>query len=143
MLLELYFMTKLKAKSEENFNAGIMLYDNNSYATSIHCFYYSCIQAMIHNIISQLNMSENSIGRNIGRTRIGSHNWYINTIRNHIESISDERAETFYEKIQELKGFRVKADYKNIEIPENISMEARDDSEKILEILNEVFNENS
>ena len=39
-------MTKLKQKSEFNFDAAKVLIDTNLYAPSVHCSYYSCFQLM-------------------------------------------------------------------------------------------------
>jgi hypothetical protein len=128
-------MTVIRHKSNENLNAGELLIRNSMLASSVHCFYYSCVQLMIHILISVFHMTEESIEDESRRAGRGFHNWLINQI--YVDYIRKNRrnARSFRRKIYNLKDVRIQADYKLIEIDANKSSEAKFISERIINML--------
>jgi len=128
-------MTVIRHKSSEYFNAGELLIRNSMLASSVHCFYYSCVQLMIHILISVFHMTEESIEAEFIRARRGFHNWLINKIYADYERKNFRNARNFLRKIHNLKHVRIQADYKLIEIDASTSNDVKSISECIINML--------
>lgn len=132
-------MSEVIIKSNENYKSGLILKRNKLYSSSIHCFYYSCVQTMIHILIEILHKNETEIeseARNSGST---FHNWLINKIYMEHKKIDRNKSLQFQRKIYKLKKIRVESDYKNIKIDYNKSDRSEKISKEILNILNKGF----
>jgi hypothetical protein len=64
-------MSKLKEKSEFNFDAARLLIDKYLFAPSIHCSYYSCFQLMKFTMKNYFNISYDELNRNISVDKSG------------------------------------------------------------------------
>ncbi len=134
-------MTKIGMKAKENFKAGNYLKEDKFfYAASIHSFYYSCVQTILHILISKYKFNEKTIFQAIRNSGgLNSHDWYRETIFNKCTNyLNEDRALEFHQYISKLKKLRNKADYKNILIKNYDSLEAKKMSERIIKILEEL-----
>ncbi len=132
-------MSEISLKSQENLNSGIILKKNKFYSSSIHCFYYSCVQIMIHILLTSLHKQETEIeteSRNSGST---FHNWLINKIYTEHRKINRNKSLQFQRKIYKLKRIRVESDYKNIRVDYNKCDKSEKIAKEILNILNKDF----
>lgn len=115
-------MSYLKNKSEINLYSAELLYKNNSYPSSVHCAYYSCVQLMKYIICHQIGIDYNKQNieisqlRNQKVKRTGSHNYMIDKIEDVIYSVDKREAALFVDSIEDLKEFREESDYGNVEI---------------------------
>lgn len=136
-------MSELLKKSEENFSAAVLLIHKGFYAPSVHCSYYACFQkvksliAVAYNCnYDELRMEYDQIIRKKGNLkRIGSHEFFIDyKLQNLIKrNESDHR---LLNKINDLKYFREKSDYDDIEINEEEAKRANENSALIIKQLN-------
>ena len=132
-------MNAIRLKSHENFTSGLLLKKNKLYSSSIHCFYYSCIQTMIHILLDNLHKTESEIESesfNSGKT---FHNWIINKIYYEHRKINRNKSLQTQRKMYKLKKLRVEADYKNVRIEYDKSDRSEKISKEILNILNKDF----
>lgn len=115
-------MSELLKKSEENQQAALYLFSKQGwYASSVHCAYYSCIQLMIHALLTVGGKSEKEIE---DKTQSGgSHIYYITETRRLIEQKNYSAVKRF-NTIKDLASYRIKSDYKNVEITYDISNHA-------------------
>lgn len=137
-------MIGLKNKSEINSDAAKLLHDKNYYAPSIHCSYYSCLQLMIYSLNSHFNFTEDEISSKVNEyTRSykdGSHNFYISFLLKEIKKNSSVRVSLdFNNKINTLKKFRTKADYKKDDIHHDTSNIALSLSGDIITLIKKYF----
>lgn len=115
-------MSCLKNKSEINISSAELLYNNNLYASSVHCAYYSCIQLMKYVICHQIGIDYKQQQTEISQLkkqkakRVGSHNYMIDKIEEIMRGVDKKEAALFVELIEDLKDFREESDYGNIEI---------------------------
>jgi len=113
-------MSLLLKKSEENKTALIHLKSTSLYASSVHCGYYSCIQKLIY-IFKEFYPSiyESSIDVKGGKGN--THGYYIRQFSKILkDTFNDaEAARISKRKLLELKTFRLKSDYQDIEITED------------------------
>lgn len=127
-------MSNVKNKSEENFKATILLIDNNMYAASIHCAYYSCFQLSKYLLknkcaIEYETQESNSKG-------IDSHSYIIRETSSKIDSISHLAYLDFNCHISKLKKLRKKADYSTEAISKTEAENAYKCATEITTILN-------
>lgn len=123
-------MSYLKNKSDFNIDGAELLINNSLYAPSVHCSYYSVFQLMKARYISKKNISyqdyTNESSNNLG----SSHTYLINNfcllIGNHRDSLEFKR------KVKDLKVFRTKSDYDNIEINIELSNKALRKAKELL-----------
>ena len=128
-------MPILKEKSEENFEAGEMLVDNGLYASSIHCFYYSSFQLSKHVLANYEGCDYDE-----QKTRFNganSHNSLISFLKGKFTTDLEERAQLniLNENFSKLKNQRHDADYKELNVNEELAQSAKKMSEKINKIL--------
>lgn len=133
-------MSKLLQKSGFNYDSAQLLIKNNYYAPSIHCYYYSCYQKLLHILYFILKKDEvflTGLQRDPKNSK-GSHEIAINEIVKAMSrNFRDGR--TFSNTINELKKLRHDADYKNVEIHFDISNKASTKAAEIMEIFKNQF----
>lgn len=139
-------MTFLKNKSEFNLEASKILYEKSYYAPSVHCAYYSVFQLMKHILHSfcEISFEDQEIDRrNINIIKkdqfIGVHDYVISKIENELFRYDILTYRNLSNKIKDLKNFRLKSDYENIEITEHSGRKACQLSKEINTELKKVF----
>ncbi len=134
-------MSYLLQKSNQNYKAGLDFCESDkNHCTAVHCAYYSCLQMMIHILITLSGKKEIDIygsARNDGH----SHLYFIREVSNLIEK-RNRSLVMLYNKINDLKDFRVKSDYKNIQIAKTDSNRAMEMAQIIRDLLTNTFNLN-
>lgn len=142
--ITLFFnMPYLKNKSEINIYSAELLHKNNCYSSSTHCAYYSCVQLMKYIICNKIGvnydkqLTEISQLRSLRAKRTGSHNYMIDKIEDSLISFDKREAALFINLIEDLKDFREKSDYGNIEI---LSQQSIDSITKAKEIRTQLIN---
>ena len=115
-------MPELLKKSIQNFSAASLLIENELYASSVHCSYYSCLQKL-KNVISQaynieydeLETERRQLNRkNISRN-LATHEFLID--RKLLDLIRRERKDhRLINEINDIKLYRTTSDYDNIAI---------------------------
>lgn len=118
-------MRILLDKSQSNIEAAEILHNDEFYAPSVHCSYYSCIQLMRHVIFNKFGEDEIEFDERPEVKASGSHNFLISYLRDKIDNPVNSRS--FSENIRRLKNHRKRADYMQIKILEV-------DSEKALSL---------
>lgn len=130
-------MSFLKSKSEFNLEGASILIENNCYAPSVHCSYYSVLQLLKHKYVRLKEISYNSLAQNIIADKRNSHKYLIDEFCVNLQSDSKKRL-SLYEirdlkrDIEDLKQFRIESDYDNIDINYEKSTKALTLSESIL-----------
>ncbi len=130
-------MFVLKIKSEESYKAGEILQNNSLFASSIHAYYYSCLQLMLYILMKIFGKTQEDIDEESKNKSF--HNWIINIFHSEFLKNDGLRATRFYTKIQKLKKYRIDADYKNVEISESKSITACNITNEILKLLQEDY----
>ena len=76
----------LSNKSDLLLSATNYLHDKGFYPAVAHCSYYSCYQKLKHIWLYDMRRTEQELSSQKGNNyRIGSHNFLINEIYNHIK----------------------------------------------------------
>lgn len=128
-------MSFLKTKYEENIISADLLITNCRFAASVHCSYYGCVQLMKHILISDLGKTESEIDSE--SEGFSFHTWLINKIKDELSVRSRSRRVfiDFGQTIAKLKKRRIKSDYRNEQIEEDISRRAQTEAQYIIKIL--------
>jgi uncharacterized protein (UPF0332 family) len=115
-------MPELLKKSIQNFSAASLLIENELYASSVHCSYYSCLQKL-KNVISraynieydELENERRRLNRkNISRN-LATHEFLID--RKLLDLIRRERKDhRLINEINDIKLYRTTSDYDNVAI---------------------------
>ena len=127
----------LKEKSEFNIASAEILYTQNYYAPSVHCAYYACFQLMKHIISERFHISyEEQEAETRASNNPNTHSYVIGKIRNEIRSDRERFREINYQ-LGDLRNFRNKADYDNIQIDSELSDKAIRFSKNLLGYLTE------
>ena len=132
-------MSKLLQKSGFNFDSAQLLVNNHYYAPSIHCYYYSCHQKLLHIFYNVLNKTEADLTSLKRSTNLGSHEVVISEVYKSFGTNRFERRD-FINHIGQLKKLRIDSDYKELEILSNTSTEAEKLVREINKIIKKVFN---
>ncbi len=135
--------THLKTKSNQNLSLANRIIENNddSLSASVHCSYYACFQFMAHILRSHFMRSEKDIkSQGSGNNEGGSHNILINEIREQLDIVNPAIGRRFNNDIQQLKGMRIRADYRNYEIKLEEAQMALSYSKNLLTVLKQNFN---
>ena len=119
-------------KSISNNEAALLLYENEYFASSIHCFYYSSLQLSISTLIKIFGYRYEDLGIK-ARGKKSSHVFYISLITDQITD--DEVRRKFYDLATQLKRLRVQADYETLEMRQFHCNIAKDLNLKIERIL--------
>jgi uncharacterized protein (UPF0332 family) len=123
-------LTYLKNKSEFNIDGAELLIDNNLFAPSIHCSYYSVFQSMIcvYCLKNGLTFEEYSVE---AKSHQGSSHNHL--IRGFCSLVVDKRASRFLKRnIDDLKASRIKSDYDNFQVDSEFSVKALNKAKKLL-----------
>ena len=136
-------MPELLKKSSENFSAASLLIENELYASSVHCSYYSCFQKL-KNVISQgyscdyeeLEVEHRDLNTTLSaKKRLGSHEFFID--RKLLDLIKRERKDhKLISQINDIKLYRTDSDYKNKQIIRADAEAVLSKAEEVLEKLN-------
>lgn len=132
----------LRYKSFSNKEAAELLIENEFYAPSVHCFYYYVLQFFIDEYAKISNISFEQIAIETSKGK-GTHNYIIEGIYKHIKSTFSEydqilknielsNLQKLKREINDLKTFRVKADYHNVMIDRETSLNAKKKTEYII-----------
>ena len=132
-------MTFLFGKSKDNFEASLKLASNEEkkFCSAIHCAYYSCLQLLIHILIEKSSKSAEELNIESKRDK-SSHLYYIREVRKLIEK-QNKSLILQYNKIEDLKDFRVRSDYQNISISHQQCQQATQLAQSIRDLLFNTF----
>ena len=132
-------------KSAQNRKAArLLLHREKLYASSVHCGYYSCIQKVLHVLQVYFTEEFDDMVKNAkdpeGDKRSGKgdfHGGYIKliswAIMDHLKQNKDGRK--IRDKLIELKKFRIKSDYYDVEINEYLATKADAHVEEVHKII--------
>lgn len=114
-------MSFLKNKSEFNLEGAHILIENNCYAPSVHCSYYSVFQLIKHKFIKYKSITYSQLSQRIGSDKRNTHKYLIDEFCLHLQNNSSKKINAFEirslkRNIEDLKQFRIESDYDNIEI---------------------------
>lgn len=135
----------LLSKSDQNKSSAELLIENDKYAASIHCSYYSSIQVILHLIevnkddfeTLRIDINKPLAKRKRRGKHLGIHQIYFEFLKS---VICDE--ETRYDTLndlEKLKLYRKRSDYENRNIEKELAQEALDLSKKINLLLNTLY----
>jgi uncharacterized protein (UPF0332 family) len=133
----------LKSKSDFNLDGAILLIENNCYAPSVHCSYYSVFQLLKHKFVILKEISYSIFSQNSRNDIRNSHKYLIDEFCLHLHSDSENKLSIFEVRslkrdIEDLKQFRNESDYDNIQINIEASSKALSLSESILKRLKHI-----
>ena len=101
-------MSKLRQKSDFNLDAAKVLLEQNLFAPSVHCSYYSCFQLLKYTIHDFFGEDYEKQANNISTTKQKTHQYVINYITNKLKTLaSSQESRDFKRKINDLKQFRI------------------------------------
>ena len=128
---------ELFEKSEKNLLAADLLVASEYYSSSIHCYYYSTFQLMLHIVFNIFNIDSIEFNNKIkGKD---SHNYLINFLRNDlIQSGQDFRV--ISNDLRVLKNLRIEADYTQKIINKNNASSSRHYSVKLNSAIKKIHN---
>ena len=95
-------------KSDKTFDSAEILVKNDQKNSSIHCYYYSCLQLLNHFLNIHCRYSEQEI-RDFANDK-ESHNKVINLVKTKLHE-KDINALNIFGELNLLKKDRVRADY--------------------------------
>jgi hypothetical protein len=126
----------LKSKSRLNKEAGLLLFSNEYYDSSVHCYYYSCLQLSIFILITKFNLTYQSLKQEAQAKGENSNNYYINKL---VHCITDAEISRKYDNtMHSLKNLRKQADYKPIKTEPSTCATAKVFLTEIEELLNQI-----
>jgi len=133
-------MSKVKAKSIENFKAAHLLYNKGMHAASVHNAYYSILQISKHILHHKCYVSY-SKQKKESKNGYGSHNYIIGEIENNLTSREEQDLfDSYDDKMSEMKRMRVLADYEDAEITKDEAQACIDYADELLTDLKECYN---
>lgn len=136
-------MPELLKKSEENFYAASLLIGHRLFAPSIHCSYYACFQRL-KNVVAKayhcgyddLRIEQQEHIDTTGKS-IGSHEFLINFKLSNLLRRENMEHRVINE-INQIKLFRHKSDYENVQTGERQATMVLKKSEFVLDELKEL-----
>lgn len=133
-------MSKVKAKSIENFKAAHLLYNKGMHAASVHNAYYSILQISKHILHHKCYVSY-SKQKKESKNGYGSHNYIIGEIENNLTSRGEQDLfDSYDDKMSEMKRMRVLADYEDAGITKDEAQACIDYADELLTDLKECYN---
>ena len=133
-------MSKVKAKSIENFKTAHLLYNKGMHAASVHNAYYSILQISKHILHHKCYVSY-SKQKKESKNGYGSHNYIIGEIENNLTSRGEQDLfDSYDDKMSEMKRMRVLADYEDAEITKDEAQACIDYADELLTDLKECYN---
>lgn len=130
----------IKQKSEFNIDAAELLFNKNLYAPSVHCSYYSCLQLLKYIVKHFFGVEYKDLASQIQLSQKGSHEYIFEYVQSEMKgkfSIEEERK--FSRNFKDLKTFRIKSDYEDIEIDNEKSEKAYNIAIEIRQFLQKGF----
>jgi hypothetical protein len=124
-------MSYLKAKSEFNKSAAELLYDNNLYAPSVHCAYYSCLQLIKFLVKDFMNVDYPDQKIESDHLKQNSHEYVIRKLLNEVHGLSRLDYIDLRRNIYDLKSFREISDYENQIVDIDLSKKSIDKANAI------------
>ncbi|CAD0220276.1 Eukaryotic translation initiation factor 5 [Chryseobacterium sp. JV274] len=121
-------------KSQNTYDSGDVLRSNNMFNSSIHCYYYTCMQAMNHVFHIKENLTDSQI-RDLSKTS-ESHNNAINRLVK-IIGLSSRNALTV--DLMKLKEKRQLADYREFLLDDDDSIESKGLCDNVMVQLNKIL----
>tara|TARA_R110002153_G_scaffold263985_1_gene425608 strand:+ start:146 stop:535 length:390 start_codon:yes stop_codon:yes gene_type:complete len=120
----------LNNKSEFNIDGAELLINNDLFAPSIHCSYYSVFQSMICVYCSKNGITFEEYSDEAKAHQGSSHN---HLIKGFCSLVDDKRASRFLKrKIDDLKASRIKSDYDNFQVDSAFSSRALSKAKELL-----------
>jgi uncharacterized protein (UPF0332 family) len=124
-------MSYLKAKSEFNKSAAELLYDNNLYAPSVHCAYYSCLQLIKFLVKDFMNVDYPDQKIESDYLKQNSHEYVIGKLLNEVHGLNRFDYIDLRRNIYDLKSFREISDYENQIVDIDLSKKSIDKANDI------------
>lgn len=121
-------------KSDESYDSGENLRANNLHNSSIHCYYYACLQMCNHYFHVKENMSDNDI-----RTLFSTPTSHEDTIGKMVKKIGLSSRKALTVDFSILKDKRVLADYRIFPLGDGDSQEAKDLYDNIIACLKKII----
>lgn len=109
-------MSYLRQKSEFNITAAQFLIEKNLYAPSIHCSYYSCLQLLKVVVKEFIGINYDDQESEILSGNSSSHRYVIDKVLDEIKIKNRFEYLDMRRNITDLKLFRERSDYCDIEI---------------------------
>ena len=137
-------MSYLRNKSEFNFDSAVLLIEEDKFAPSVHCSYYSVFQLMKYLYVQIKNISYENLNQNIISDKRNTHKYLIEEFCLHLQSDRSCKLNRFEVRelkndIQDLKQFRLESDYDDTEINYKKSTQALGLSDSILKRLKNIL----
>src|ERR1035437_8331663 len=98
-----------KEKSTSNIKAALLLYENEYYGSSVHCYYYSSFQLTIFVLLNKFGLSHEELRNEAFDAKRSMHKYYINKVTGTISNLQKRRL--FNDNINRLRNIRNAADY--------------------------------
>lgn len=124
-------------KSVRSFEAGNKLIACKLYTQSIHCFYYSVLQMMMHrlSVCSDRPLDLNQQKEKARIFNTSTHDWLFSEIRN---KLNRSGRVIFSETFRNLKTCRIEADYGERSFDQEESVECKENAEKLIAKLRDI-----
>lgn len=126
-------------KSHFNRLAAELCLENNYYAPSVHCSYYSVVQLSLHILFEKQGMTEQTFLGHLKSLRIGTHACAIKLIGLDLIKKQPKAYKDFQRLVPELKELREKSDYHKVLINQDEGYMAMQKSDSIKNILTRNF----
>jgi hypothetical protein len=126
-----YLMAFLKDKSDFNMAGAELLHNNNLYAPSVHCAYYSCLQLNKYIIKSFIGIDYPDQKLECEALNRRSHDYLIKKVLDEVVKVNRFEYLDLRREIYDLKAFREKSDYENELIDIVLSKKSIDTAKKI------------
>ena len=101
----------LQEKSLQSFNSAKFLFKQPYYPSTVNRAYYSCIQLLFHILFYKQNLDRKKFDNDRKKFHKGSHEWAIYLISNQIQEKHFKDFKWFKDSINAIKEMRVKSDY--------------------------------
>lgn len=129
----------LENKADINFVAAKQLMEKNLYPPSVHCSYYSCFQLLKFKMQDFFGITYEQLAIDISSdSKRNTHEYIISYITKELKkNICKQTGQDFGRAIKDLKFYRIKSDYEDIEINQPASKKAFELAEKIRNLIKE------
>lgn len=133
-------MSRLREKSNINYESAQLLIDKSYYAPSVHCAYYSVFQLLKYTLSFFSGDSYDEISQKISLARYqGSHKYIITEILKYVKNDNREDYRKIKRKLTDLKHFREQSDYDDVEVTFDNSRKSYLFATEIREYINSKF----
>jgi hypothetical protein len=135
-------MSHLLDKSEQNKKTALYLITDSPqlcYPASVHCCYYSCLQKIIHLFEEYYDLSQTEVKERVRGGKGGSHGYYIKEIGGLLLKSDKRDAFNIRNDLEQLRELRIKADYEDEKITEDMARQAFIYADTVHKILKKHF----